>query len=407
MKREPVEYTDKKSFLAYVAETDDKLKEINVALAERTDGLIDKINSFKDLAKKLKGFLSPRGHSKLLGTSSLFKKLFWLACSLTLFSYCVRFVGQNTREFHAFGVVTEIKNKQDDAMVFPAVTFCLKSFVQYSQVPKFEAQNLSDAFIHDGCNYQGLACSWKDFEYFQVYNLPFNKDMHCYKFNGDTNLRRSSSGFGAYSGLKVQFNLSIENQLLYYYVGESSVRPHFTEITNIVQPGKFIFVGIRKVVDKKLPEPFSSCQSNVSSASSHYVKQILEQNTTYRQKNCRDLCVLEYAEKNGLTRKEAYGNMSLDDKDDCWEVSPVECETITFERDENILDTSVNGNSRSVVTINLFYSDNRYTEIVQSQRKTNAEWIANGGGVLGLFLKVGFLTAYRVALNVFEVLTRI
>ena len=48
------EFIDKKTFLAWVAEVENKFKNINfklVLLMERTDGFIDKIKSIKDLKK--------------------------------------------------------------------------------------------------------------------------------------------------------------------------------------------------------------------------------------------------------------------------------------------------------------------------------------------------------------------
>lgn len=102
--------------------------------------------------------------------------------------------------------------------------------------------------------------------------------MICYKFNGATILR-TSSGFGAYSDLRVQFKLSIENQFLDDLMVKK-VRALFTGITSIVQPGKFVYVGIKKKVDKKIPEPSSSYRNNIDSDSFHFVIEILEHNTT-------------------------------------------------------------------------------------------------------------------------------
>lgn len=58
----------------------------------------------------------------------------------------------------------------------------------------------------------------------------------------------------------------------------------------------------------------------------------------------------------------------------------------------------------SVLEINFFFSKNKHTELTQAIKTTEADLIANAGGVLGLFLELSFLSAYRFIGFLFDVL---
>ena len=53
------------------------------------------------------------------------------------------------------------------------------------------------------------------------------------------------------------------------------------------------------------------------------------------------------------------------------------------------------------VWINFFYNDNQYTELTQSVKTTVADLVSNIGGLLGLFLELSFMSAYRLVINAF------
>ena len=201
----------------------------------------------------------------------------------------------------------------------------------------------------------------------------------------------------------MDFYLSNMQQFIFYFVGDNKVRPLYTELTHIVQPGEFLFVEIKKLVDRKLAYPYSGCQDNIHPETSRLVKQILAQNITYRQKNCYDLCLLEYISARNYSMLSVF-SLNFNYPGNCSHLCPLECETVTFETDVNTFETDALNNT---ISINFFYSDNKYTEIVQSEKTSGADLIANTGGVLSLFLEFSFWSVYRFILGLVEVFFRL
>ena len=164
--------------------------------------------------------------------------------------------------------------------------------------------------------------------------------------------------------------------------------------------------GIKKTVDRKLAKPFSNCSDNISSGTSDLVRQILEQNVTYRQKKCYELCYQEYlrqsAMSQNLTFAKLHGKFFFDFKGNCSRVCPVECFSTYFETFSNEMPYGAYGGEQS--SFNFYYNDRRYTEIAQKEKMTAANFIANTGGVLGLFLEISFLTGCRFIMSIFDFL---
>lgn len=228
----------------------------------------------------------------------------------------------------------------------------------------------------------------------------------CHKFNGGKNAFGhethlfSSRQFGKYSGLTIVANMS-KNSFLFYYVGENRVQPTYSEMTMFIQPDKVVFVGIKKTVDTKLPEPYNNCEGNINSETSHLVMKVLEQNITYRRVNCYDLCLQEYASKRNISTVDAYNGFNF--IVECSRLCPAECSSHKFEVDQNELE--VRSESPHVSRVTFFFYEPRYTEITQTVKTTEADLISNTGGVLGLFLEISFISAYRFIVYLIDVIS--
>ncbi len=163
--------------------------------------------------------------------------------------------------------------------------------------------------------------------------------------------------------------------------------------------------GIRKTIDIKIPEPYSQCISseNINSQTSDLVMQILEQNITYRQATCYELCYNKYlsdhALANNLSTLDVYYTLTFDFKGNCSRACPLECRSTSFEVSQT---ESLNLN-RGFIKMNFFYSSRKFTEISQAIKTTEADFISNTGGVLGLFLDLTFLTFYRIIFFLYDV----
>lgn len=389
-----------------------KLKNQQKKVLKVTEERIGLVKSFKDLKNELKALLWLNGYSKLLRTYNPFKKLFAIAWIIALVAGCLIFVRGNIYGFLEYGVVTEIKNQEQETLIFPAVTICLQTLnytVDSDGYPNrrwMVSQNLS--MVLKMCTFEQEPCSFEDFEYFQLFFAFFNANLNCYKFNSGKNASnheiqlQQSTQFGGFSGLTLTLNLESKRQFIMYFVGDNKVRPIYTQLTKIAQPAKIMFVDIKKTVDIKLPEPHGRCVDDITSETSHLTKKIIEQDIAYTQKYCYDLCLNEYATKNDITQYSAYMQLLFNYSGNCSQYCPLECHQVTFAENKNHLDFDEGINNQLMV--NFFYPENKYTEIRQSEKTTWADIVSNTGGVLGLFLELSFISAYRFISGLFGIL---
>ena len=216
---------------------------------------------------------------------------------------------------------------------------------------------------------------------------------NCYKFNaGNKDSVLTSTKFGKYTGLTLNLTLS-KSEIMFYYIGDSQVRPVFSEFTNFLQTGKTVYVGIKKTVDTKLPEPYNQCiQSNsINTETSNLVKQVLEQNITYRKINCYDLCIQEYALGKNVSLDRVYREGKFSYEDECSGRCPSECTSSIYDFDQNEI---VYENS-TYLKVNFHNVEPKYTELTQLRKITEADLISNTGGILGLFLDISFYHIYK------------
>lgn len=389
-------YIDEKTFLETVSRLENQIASLQSKQNEQQEST--KITSFKQLRSEIGAFLSLNGYSRVLRTNSLLKKIVWLTCALALISYCMFLVNKNYSEYKEANVITNIKYIENDSLLFPAVTICIQEYKSQRQL--MLSHNLSDVLVD--CSFEGSTkCSASDFiKNFHVFYPFFNTHFNCYQFNGDA--KYTATIFGKDSGLLMEFNL-LKDYLIFYFISEAKMRPTTSELSRIVQPGQVVFAQVEKTVDIKLPKPYSNCRHDINPETSHLVRQILEKNMTYRKVFCYDLCLNEYASLNNITKKDAYTSLGFNYRGNCSGYCPLECELHRFEVTENeiMLDTSESGHK---LWLNFFYSSNRYTEIRQSVQTTQVDLIANTGGVLGLFLEISFISAYRFFCNIFDFL---
>ncbi len=355
----------------------------------------DKVKSFKDIKKEMKALFSINGYSEALGTNSLFKKVFWFIAFIALFASCMVVVDRNVKGFQANDVVTQFKVIDYESMTFPAVTFCLTDFNLDDL--DFVTKNLSSKLIN--CTFESQPCNGSS------YLKPFKLDSSstkpdCYSFNSGNNGLLSATEVGSLSGLNIVFNLSKENKL-FFKVHDNNEMPTFGEMNDIVEQdgGKFIIVEMKKTIETKEASPYSNCTHKINSDTSHLVEKILHQNITYRQRNCYDLC-LDYLENNHTEEEIKRIGLKFDYKGNCSNLCPLECTSTSFDLIKN--EMNLNPNVGSILMLNFFYSDRKYTEITQSIKVTLADFISNNGGVLGLFLELSFFSAYRFILFIFD-----
>lgn len=363
----------------------DRLEQEVDSLKEKsTVDEVDKarIESPKDIIKEVRAFISRHGYSKTLKTSSCFKKLLYVLFTIPLVAACLYFMTETFRDFSKFDVITDIQPKEEETMTFPAVTFCLVSFDYVTG--QRTARSLRDAIIE--CSFKGKTepCSFKDFFNFQLISDE-STTYDCYQFNS---LNSPNPGLyetslvGAGSGLTLTLNLS-DTEFVYYYVGDNGVRPVFKEMINIAQMGKYLWIDFRKLVEIKLPDPFSSCTLDISPGTSDLVKYVLDQNITYRKVNCFDRC------------KE-------DRLDSCLHLCPLECEKKIFDMNVNFF--SLPDSQRNTLIMNVYYLSTEFTESVQTAKVSVSDLVASVGGIVGIFIELSILSIYRLIISFIDLL---
>lgn len=389
------------------------LKNQNRQLQNKMETAAFKIKSSNDLKKELKALFSVSGYSEILKTNSFFKKILSLSCFISFFVTCMVFIDKNLKDYQANEVVTQITVVDNETLIFPAITFCLLELTTLATNPpknQVISHHLNGLIV--SCQFLSVdsACTLADFEYTPMYTDSFlgNTTMSCYTFNGarnSSNLERkiyTTQKIGINSGLSIEFNISKDYQL-YYYVGDNSVQPIWSELTNGDEKdrAKNVYVGIKRTVNIKLPEPYSRCLDNINSDTSDLVKEIIEQNMTYRQKYCYELCqsnyLNKYAASPGISVLQV-ANLNFDYKGNCSDICPLECSSTSFELSKNEVTSNVDS-----LWMNFFYLERRYTEISESVKTTGADLVSNTGGVLGLFLEISFISAYRLIIYIFDV----
>ena len=185
------------------------------------------------------------------------------------------------------------------------------------------------------------------------------------------------------------------------------MRPTFSELTHYVSPVRLALIGIQKTIDTKLPEPYSPCKRGINPESSHLVKQILDQNLTYRKVYCYDLCLNEYASKLNISKKDTYNMLEFNYESNCSQYCPLECETKIFEITESTIPftTFTNISPAHSFELNFHFSNNKFTELTQIVKMYQADLVSNTGGVLGLFLELNFVSAYRFLIYIIDLLS--
>ncbi len=354
----------------------------------------DKIKSVKDIKKELRSLFSINGYSEALGTNSLFKKAFSLIAFIALFASCMVVVDDNVKSFQANDVVTQIKIIDDQTMTFPAVTICAIDLILNPL--NFTSKDFKTKMID--CTFDSLKCNKSS--YFKPVQLTFSiQKLDCFSFNSITDLPLSSKGVGFGSGLTIAFNLSGYEKLM-FSVHDNNQRPSFYELNDVVEQdgSEMVLVAMKKNIDTKEPMPYSNCTGNINSETSHLAGKILQQNITYKQRDCYDLCLTEYIDNypglQKLTNREVYTlSKDFDYKGNCSKLCPLECTSTTFEITKN--EVKLSPSDPIQLRMKFYYSDRKYTEITQSVKVKLSDFISNAGGLLGLFLDLSFFSAYR------------
>jgi hypothetical protein len=198
----------------------------------------------------------------------------------------------------------------------------------------------------------------------------------------------------------------------------SEINKYFLTGTN----NEFI---LDKTVETKLYYPFNNCWNRINLPDTPLVRQLSEDNITYRQVNCFEICfenfVQNYALEHNISEDEAKLKDEVQNYDmekNCNKFCPLECESTQFKISElkfsfleysdyslpwipvvekmlNITINSTKEFSKNLLQITVFFDSLKYTKISQTPKTTLSALVSNLGGSTGLFLELSFLSACR------------
>jgi hypothetical protein len=367
--------------------------------------------------------------SKILSSDNYFLKLIWSLSLIGLTSLSVYYVAKNLTNYLSFSFVTNIAIISETTQPqFPTISFCISSNIE---LPKLHES------IYD-CSFEKNKCNYKDFEISTVNLVNANYFETCIRFNSGRNYHnqpteiKTISRTNIYAGLNVTFlldNFIIDSfQTTTIYKLRISI-DNYTSYFNRLQvydskSGIDIPLGntqikIEREYYQKLAEPYNNCVKQdtseyISFLFQYYFKQI---NKTYRQKDCFDLCIVEFMNtkcnctdelvQNCYNDANTAGcmhdlyfqflNKQIQMPDKCLTLCPIECDSINYKIEQNSFQIPNNFSVNQLdlnkyVNILINYQNNQYTLISQSPKMQLFDLISSVGGLISLFLGFSFLT---------------
>lgn len=371
--------------------------------------------------KELLVSTTAHGIPKIVQSKNIIIKLMWIICTILSICACAYFLFKSLTNYFNYEVVTNINIYREEKSDFPTVSFCIES-------PK---ENILDKILFD-CRFNQLKCSSSDFEFY----LSELTNETCYRFNSGKDkdnqiipIKKTSR-----TDMKTGLNLFIFHDHFYneefykasLFIHNSS--SHFTRDqsynieSGIILPAGLSLVTINRVFSEQLSSPYNECiKQNSNIFKSEHYHYFIEQNMTYLQKDCIDICVEEFMGKScNCTGESCFNNTESEEcinsiynefqvdnisiPKSCYLDCPLECDTINYNIQSNyvgvppdeFIANELIKNSNETVTIeevkkngifiSVYYSSLDYTLIKQIPKTELFDIVSNVGGMFGLFI---------------------
>ena len=367
---------------------------------------------------------------------------FILLVSLCLTAWTM---SQSVLAFLEYGVVSQIGIVYQRPTEFPAVTICdnqqgleelFKQFLNSSDCLssnfRFYVKDQIDCAFHLAANrasepiygdekrkqlglglhqitycfYNNLNCT-NDLEFYWHYDYG-----SCFQFNVGNDKRMMANIEGIDYGLEMKINftkLSISRSGTYegsgmkVFVHNGSVNPRWYAEGVFVRPGQITMIGVKRTFMKNEPLPYTQCTDLASYSSLLYDFIIAKKSnrSTYRQKDCFDLCIqletikacrcfttnfdnpLSNVTKACLSLDEFYCFQEIYFNIDLAKCAsnycPLECDSIAYELSVSSLNgyNSLSVSSADTVHIKVYYSQLEYTFIQEVPAMSLIDLIAS------------------------------
>lgn len=338
----------------------------------------------------------------ILRTRHNLVKILWLVCFAVSTSMAVYFTIKSIFEYLNFQIVTLYEIKQEKSTLFPTVSICS----QYG----FNTTSL-DILIAK-CFFNGNPeCDLKKKLYFEFYDdIAYKK---CLRFNGQLTQDRKINWSGYRFGFYVEINRTYFNELIIYIHNKSSSPVTLLNRETYIGPLTYSEFTVSKIYTKNLPKPFNDCYKDLNDFEFNktFINMILNENRTYTQKECFDLCSFDYFVRNNncscsatindvllkcfwkadlITQMcffEFINSYVINHMNDlCLKYCPLECDSFVYSIEK------FSSFSANYTGIAVYFEELKYTLITQEPKTPIFDLVANVGGILGLFIGVSFLS---------------
>ena len=365
--------------------------------------------------------------SKIIKNDHFLIKLIWLISLIGFTFLSIHYVIINVTSFLSYSFVTNIAIISETTPQFPTISFCITSGIQ---LPTPQNSLFS-------CTFDTKQCTFKDFEISTVNLVNANYFETCLRFNSGKNYLnqpteiKTISRTSIYTGLNVTFLLDdfiIDSFLITTIYKLRISIDNYTSLFNRLQvydsksgidiPSGNTQIKIEREYYQKLAEPYNNCiKQDISEYISYLFQYFKQINKTYRQKDCFDLCILEFINAKCNCTNELFQtcyndaitagcmhdlylqfmNKKIQMPDYCFNLCPIECDSINYKIEQNSFQIPNNYpidqlDLNKYVNILINYQNNQYTLINQSPKMQLFDLISSVGGLISLFLGFSFLT---------------
>ena len=403
---------------------------------------------------------------KSLEYKSIGGRILWLLILLASTFFTCYLIALSIFSYLNYDVVTQIKIETEAQTNFPAVTICdVNAFItstaqnffytmatvnnisgyyypmNVTTLMKMAAtnpsygdnnrKNLGFAFWQIlSCTYNGQNCLG-DLTWYYTFDYG-----NCFQFNiNQTNLALAQKPGETYGLALVIYhyddnwgNTCWDNGMI-AFVHNSSYKPVASDGVKI-KPGDNSYIAVSRTFTRKQPRPYSVC-IDLTQYSSKYFDLIIEQNRTYRQADCFELCfqerVIETCECYDLRFLDINKNSTAPclnmtqwncitneyykyDYTQCALLyCPLECESMSYGMSVSTLenpsyhwyldigspDGSYDQYKSEWINFNVFYPTLSYTAISETPKVLLSDLFAQIGGSLGMFVSFSVFSLFE------------
>ena len=387
--------------------------------------------------KKLKEILketSLPAIPRIIHNDHIILKLIWFLCLIGLTLVATYYISLNILSYLSYSVITNLAIYNEEQVEFPMIGIC----VDYGSL---NVKNKSIDTILNFCSFDSINCTYQDFEYYTDYILNecflFNSGKDYY--NKTTSIRyitRADINYGlniwlfikSYRNIMGPFKISL------YIQNHSSIfnRLQAYETYNglLIPPGDSK-IQIEREFIQNLPEPYNDCikqQDTREYNNSSLFNYFIQNNKTYSQKDCLELCVDVFImiqcnctpdldskqtcfankviKKCALDLFKKFQDKSIKLPDNCLTNCPLECSFINYNLIQNSFSLtdfylkSINfqdlSNRENLVSLSINFKSKQYTLIDQIPKMQIFDLINSFGSLLSLFIGFSFMSLVEI-----------